>query len=631
MCGLAGYINLSHRKEDSIQTIWQMIDLQKHRGPDDSAVLSIDTDKGLGEVVARREYQARNAGDLFFGFNRLSILDLSSNGRQPMVSDDGQVALMMNGEIYNAFDYKETLELKGYKFKSTTDTEIVLKLYLEYGIDGMLKKLNGMFAIAIWDMRLKCLFLTRDRFGIKPLYILRGKDRLAFSSEIKSFQVLPDFSFELDKSKLDEFLLFRNVINDTLFTDIHNCTPGTYVSVNHSGDIKEHVYYDVNTEGTIPIAKEKSFSTLGETLEQSVNRQMISDVKLGCQLSGGVDSSLVTYYAEQSLDQGALETISINFSNPSFSEEKYIDEVTQKLNLHAHKYLMDPEYYFNNLENATWHFEQPLNHPNTIGIYYLSEEAKKHVTVLLSGEGADEALAGYDRFVNTVSSAYFNRKFLSKLKQNSADLLNFLRYYINDGSRLIMDSSFGSLATVKDIYPEFNFRTAMTKRAGILNNLSGDRILKHRKYELKTYLPDLLMRQDKMSMAHSIENRVPFLDNEMVKISLGISGKELIDKRNGRKEAKLLLKKLCREKFGDEFAFRRKKGFGIPLKDFMKSSDFQSKWLNEIEPGIKKRNIFHTKVISKWVANVEHANPAQLDAIWLMTAFEVWAKKYLDQ
>jgi asparagine synthase (glutamine-hydrolysing) len=631
MCGLAGFIYWDYRKEQSTKTIMEMIELQKHRGPDDSGIVAINTKlETFEEITGAKSIKLKNPANLVFGFNRLSILDLSSKGHQPMIDSKGNVFLMMNGEVYNAFDFKAELVKDGYQFKSTTDTEVVLNLYLKYGMDEMIKKLNGMFSIVIWDMRIKKLFLARDRFGIKPLYILREDGRLAFASEIKSFKKIPQFSYELDKNKLSEFLLFRNVINETLFKNISNCTPGTYISVNDTGDIKEHIYYDINIEGDSIISNKNALQELEKSLQQSVSRQMMSDVKLGCQLSGGVDSSLVTYFAKQYLEKNALETISINFSNPIYSEEKYIDEVSQNLKLIAHKYLMSPEYYFEQLESATWHFEQPLNHPNTIGIYLLSQEAKKHVTVLLSGEGADEALAGYSRFTNTVGSTFLNRTFLSKLKQNSSGILGFLRYHIDDDSRLIMGSSFSSLSIAKELYPEFDFKLGLKKRKNILDKLNGDGVLRQRKYELLTYLPDLLMRQDKMSMAHSIENRVPFLDNEMVTTSLNISDKELINKWDGKKETKLLLKKLCSKKFGEAFAFRPKKGFGIPLKDFINTQDFQNKWGDEIEPGIKKRGLFQIAKVSDWVSNIEKTTPTQLDAIWLMMGFEIWAQKYID-
>ena len=630
MCGFTGYYNLDSRRETGNQAIKKMLALQKHRGPDDSGIVGINTEnKNFETISIHEEALFSNPKDLIFGFNRLSILDLSPMGHQPMISPDEKVVLMMNGEIYNAFDYKDELIQKGHSFKSTSDTEIVLHLYMEYGIEGMINRLNGMFALAIYDFQLDTLFLARDRFGIKPLYILKEEGRIAFSSEMKSFKALPDFKFEADYEKLDEFLLFRNVINHTLFKNISNCKPGTYLSIKNR-EIKTNVFYEINEEGKEKIPSKKVKEILENTLKKSVESQMMSDVKLGSQLSGGVDSSLVTYYAAKALEKDNLETISIVFKEKHFSEEKYIDIVAKELSLQSHKYEMKADYYFDVMEKAIWHFEQPLNHPNTIGIYLLSQEAKKHVTVLLSGEGADESLAGYDRFIKATKFPFTSRDFLSNTLKNKKYIFDFLGYYSNNNQRMIMSSAFGSLSTAHALKSNFSLKKALKDRTQLLENLSGDTVLKQRKYELLTYLPDLLMRQDKMSMAHSIENRVPFLDNEMITKSLNISGDQLIGKHHSKDEAKIVLKDICASKFGEPFAYREKMGFGIPLRSFMSSATFQEKWKNQIEPGMKKRGVFEIIELTNWVKNSAKATSDQLDAIWLMTGFELWAQQYLD-
>jgi asparagine synthase (glutamine-hydrolysing) len=630
MCGFTGYYNLDSRRETGNQAVKEMLALQKHRGPDDSGIVGMNTaNKNFETISIHEDTSFLTPKDLIFGFNRLSILDLSPMGHQPMISPDEKVVLMMNGEIYNAFDYKDELIQKGHSFKSTSDTEIVLHLYMEYGMEGMINRLNGMFALAIYDFQLDTLFLARDRFGIKPLYILKEEGRIAFSSEMKSFKALPDFKFEADYEKLDEFLLFRNVINHTLFKNISNCKPGTFLSIKH-GEIKTHVFYDLNSEGGNTINLKDAPAILENALKKSVESQMMSDVKLGCQLSGGVDSSLVTYYAAKALQKDNLETISIVFKEKQFSEEKYIDIVAKDLSLEAHKYEMRPDYYFEVLEEAIWHFEQPLNHPNTIGIYMLSQEAKKHVTVLLSGEGADESLAGYSRFIKATQSPYLNKSFLKAIKNNLSNLKEFFSFYTNKNSRMIMDSAFGSLTTAHALKSDFTLKNALEDRLQILNTLKGDTVLKQRKYELHTYLPDLLMRQDKMSMAHSIENRVPFLDNEMVSTALNIPSELLIGMHKSKMEAKVILKDICSSKFGESFAYRDKMGFGIPLRSFMSAKVFQEKWKNQIEPGIQKRGIFKLNELSNWVKNSSTASSGQLDAIWLMVGFELWAQQYLD-
>jgi asparagine synthase (glutamine-hydrolysing) len=629
MCGFTGYFNLNNTLVTNNQVIREMIAIQKHRGPDDSGIVGINTkENNFEEISSITTADFNTSKDLVFGFNRLSILDLSPNGHQPMISPDKKVILMMNGEVYNAFDFKEDLISKGHAFKSTSDTEVVLHLYMEYGIEKMVNMLNGMFALAIYDFELDTLFLLRDRFGIKPLYILQEENRIAFASEIKSFKPLPNFKFEADFSRMDEFLLFRNLINTTLFKNIVNCTPGTYIKIKN-GTISSHLFYDINTEGNHTITSNEK-EVLEQALQKSVSSQMISDVKLGCQLSGGVDSSLVSYFASQNVARGNLETISITFNNPNFSEEKYIDYVAEKLSLKAHKYEMEANYYFNVLEKVIWHFEHPLNHPNTIGIYLLSEQAKKHVTVLLSGEGADESLAGYSRFIRAKENKLLSKSFFGGLKRNKNSAIDYLSYALNPDKKMIMETAFGSVATAKELMPSFKLSKAIGDRSTTLKKVQGETCLRQRKYELLTYLPDLLMRQDKMSMAHSIENRVPFLDNEMVTTALNIGGDKLITQHNNKLEGKKVLKDICAEKFDEKFAYRDKMGFGIPLREFMATQFFQNKWQKEIEPNLKKRNLFELSVVSTWVKNISTTTPEQLDAIWLLLGFEVWAKQYLD-
>lgn len=630
MCGFTGYYHLNNTREKSTMAIRQMLALQKHRGPDDSGIVGIATNERQYEVYeSDADIVFQSPKDLLFGFNRLSILDLSPNGHQPMISPDQQVVLMMNGEIYNAFDFKAGLVQKGHTFKSTSDTEIVLHLYLEYGMEQMLQLLNGMFALAIYDFTLDTLFLARDRFGIKPLYLLQEENRIAFASEMKSFKALPDFTLEADFSRMDEFLLFRNVINTTLFKNITNCTPGTFLRIKN-GTVTSHVFYDINAEGEQVIAADEAKNRLEEALQKSVTSQMISDVKVGCQLSGGVDSSLVTYYAAKQVDQGNLETISITFNDPKFSEEKYIDYVADQLALKAHKYEMDATYYFEVLEQAIWHFEHPLNHPNTIGIYLLSQEAKKHVTVLLSGEGADESLAGYSRFLRAQKGSLFNKHWLGGLKRNWKHLGSYLNSTFDADKRMIMETAFGSITTAHALKKDFDFSKAIADRCRTFKRLKGATHLRQRKYELLTYLPDLLMRQDKMSMAHSIENRVPFLDNSMVTTSLNIAGEALIAAHNDKLEGKKVLKDICADKFEESFAYRDKMGFGIPLRSFMATKVFQDKWQSQIEPGLIKRNIFQLDQLKTWVQKIPTATPEQLDAIWLVMGFEIWAQLYLD-
>ncbi len=619
MCGLTGYITKKRITINHAQVLKDMLTLQAHRGPDDSGTLSLCMTHA--ERLPLTLENATEDYNLYIGFNRLSILDLSYNGHQPMVSEDRKIVLMMNGEIYNAFSFKEELIAKGFSFKSTTDTEVVLRLYQAYGFQEMISRLNGMFAIVLYDANQQKLFLARDRFGIKPLYLFENSNYFTFSSEIKSFTALPELKLQLDENGLDEYVLFRNRINDTLFKGIQNLTPGTYLEIDSTLQKRISYYYDVNEiEGQISA----SVADIENWLQTSVNSQLLSDVKLGCQLSGGIDSSLVSYFAQKKLEQGRLETISIVFNEPNYTEKKYIDYVAQQLKLRSHQYVLDGSLFLENFSKATWHLEQPLNHPNTIGIYELSKQAVKHVTVLLSGEGADEIFGGYSRFwlSNNVNHQ------LRYLIRNKDYAVSLLPYIMSKGGRTALSGSFGNISNAASIYKPFHLKTALENRVQLFETLKGDAFQVQRKYELKAFLPDLLMRQDKMSMAWNIENRVPFLDNILVENALRIGKRELIKNYKGNWEGKFLLKKLGEVKFSHDFAFRTKMGFTIPLKQFFLTESFRQQWMEEIYPGIKQRGIFDAKQADWYFKQVRQLNQAGLDALWQLMAFENWAKQY---
>ena len=635
MCGITGYYSFnSDSGEVTTNTIRAMMMLQKHRGPDDSGISGINTASGYFQNTKTEiKDNFKSPVNLLFGFNRLSILDLSINGHQPMFSEKNDVLIMLNGEIYNAFDYKDSLQQKGYVFKSTTDTEVALNLYVEYGIDGMLERLNGMFAIVIYDFRTKKLYLTRDRFGIKPFYIIKQENRIAFSSEIKSFKALPDFKFELDESKIPEFLLYRYVVKDTLLKGIVSCTPGSYWEISQDGSTNIRQYYDINREG-LKVFENSSVDEILETeLKQSVKRQMISDVKLGCQLSGGVDSSVVSYYASEITGSDKLETFSIIFNDPDFSEKKYIDRVVKQLGLFPHQFTLTDSVFFDSFRDVTWHFENPVSHPNMTGIYALSREAKKHVSVLLSGEGADECFAGYSHFIPPLSYRGDFLETIFKLRKRKYRNLDYLLYQSGYDNLLLWQTAFGSLEAAKKVYPKFKIKDAISERKSVLKNISGSGLLKHRKYELLTYLPELLLRQDKMSMAHSIENRVPFLDNEIISVALNISQEKLVGQPNGVQgevETKVILKDLCAKQFDKEFAYRDKCGFGIPEIEFINSNVAKDMWNDSIRDGIKNRGIFDIESIDEMMKNNRNLDWKSVTTLYLMFGFEVWAQLYLD-
>jgi len=634
MCGIAGYINTDNRPVRSTDQIIRMLHVQKHRGPDDSGVRLFSLlSASSAEVSCLTPESVDGNFEGVLGFNRLSILDLSMNGHQPMVSPDNNVIIALNGEIYNAFDFRKELQDWGYKFRSVTDTEIVLALYLKHGFERMLELLNGMFALIVIDLRSRELYIARDRFGIKPLYYVLNDRLLAFSSELKSFAFLEDFSFVLNSEKLDEFLLFRSNINGTLLSGIELLEPGNYLIYKAGYKVVKRQYFDVNSycrsnrSGSLD-----SFSDeLREWLDRSVRSQLVSDVKLGCQLSGGIDSSLVTWLANSNTEKGRLESVSIVFKNKLFSEESYIDRVTETLGIKSHKFLLDNKYYLDNIEKATWHLESPLNHPNTVAIYKLSQCARDHVTVLLSGEGADEVFGGYKRFYD-IQYPFSVKRLLIELNRNLNRPSELFRYCFDNRQRAIMSNAYMTPYLAGRLKRGFSRERALSDRLVLYDTLSGSRFDKQVKYEMSSFLPDLLIRQDKMSMAHSIENRVPFLDNEVVKGAFSIPEKFLMMKKSphGRDSEKYLLKKIAAVTFGEDFAFREKMGFGIPVKEFISDVKFREYLNDQVLPGIKQRGLFAYNLVSKWLEDIKALKYTEMEALWIMISFEIWAAVYLD-
>jgi asparagine synthase (glutamine-hydrolysing) len=633
MCGISGYINLDGRVIKSNDVNRKMLLAQQHRGPDDSGIrafslkrknsiaLSIDSDKKIDG-----DYEG------IIGFNRLSILDVTPNGHQPMVAADNKVILTLNGEVYNAFDYKKELEEWGYVFRGTSDTEVVLALYLKYGLDKMLEMLNGMYAIVIIDLRIASIYCIRDRYGIKPLYYIYQNGLFAFSSEFKSFKYLDGFDFKLNRENVDEYLLFRCIINGTLIENIESLNPGCCLEISLERGLAARTYFDVNNysrNGDISKSKKYYEQQLKDALVKSVRYQLISDVKVGCQLSGGIDSSLITYLSNKMDGNKSFESISVIFEDKKFSEEKYIDIVTNQLNIVSHKFVIDSNYYYKNIEKVAWHFESPLNHPSLIGIYLLSQKAKDYVTVLLSGEGADEIFGGYSRFKSS-KYPYNLRLMLRYLRKEFPQALAPLTYF-SSINRAILSSSFMPVHIANSIINDFNYKKATRSRQNIYKELQGSLFDKQVKYELKTYLPDLLIRQDKMSMAHSIENRVPFLDYDLVKLSFDIPEYYLLDNKENNEinNGKMLLKEIVSEIFGHDFAYRNKVGFDFPLRDFLSSIDMKQYIKDDVLPKIQSRDLMNSKLISKWVDNLASISSYELGALWIVISFEIWASLYI--
>jgi len=480
------------------------------------------------------------------------------------------------------------------------------------------------------DLRSSEILIARDRFGIKPMYYYKNEDKIAFSSEIKSFYKLPGFTATFNKELLDEFLIFRNTRNESLIKEVKTLEPGHYLRISSDGEITIQQFFDINNYSRTLVSKDKNnvLKDVAFTLNKSVESQLISDVKLGCQLSGGVDSSVVTYMANHQREGKNFESVSIIFDNPNYSEEKYIDKVADQLDIEAHKFTMDAKYYLNHLKKATWHLESPINHPNTIGIYLLAHDAKKYVTVLLSGEGADEVFGGYSRF-HTMKYRYKMPFIKGLVKSFPKSTKKYLSEYQDVAFQAISGTAFMPYEMAKKLKPDFDKKKAVKPRKELYSSFSGSIFDKQVKYEIATYIPDLLIRQDKMSMAHSIENRVPFLDNDVVEKSFSYPEDMLI--RKEKNHEKYVLKEVCTEYFGKEFAYRDKMGFGIPLRDFFKDTDFKNYLNSTIRPGILSRNLFDKNTIDKLFEKIDGLDYKEMETLWVLITLEIWMQEFISE
>lgn len=628
MCGITGYYNYSQKAISTNKEICNMLEVQRHRGPDDSGIRFFTLSKKISKEVPFKEPVSLDKKfEGVLGFNRLSILDLSKNGHQPMTNIEKDVILTLNGEIYNAFDFKDELVSDGFRFKSTSDTEVVLYLYLKYGWKKMLNLLNGMFAIVIVDLRSSEVKIARDRFGIKPMYYFDENGTIGFSSEIKSFYQLKSFKPTLNKELLDEYLIFRNTRNETLINEVKILPPGYSIVFGKNGKTKLMPFFNINNyqRDNRNTDLQNILQKVEQSLKKSVKRQLISDVKLGSQLSGGVDSSVVTYLAKEQVGKEHFETVSIIFDNAFYSEEKYIDRVAGQLGVEAHKFKMDADFYLNHLKKATWHLESPINHPNTIGIFLLAKEARKYVTVLLSGEGADEVFGGYSRY--HLMKYRYGASFWKGLIKNYKKPFKYLKKYQNIALQAISGTAFMPLEAAARLKPDFDFTKSIQKRLELYHSFNGSIFDKQVKYEIATYIPDLLIRQDKMSMAHSIENRVPFLDNEVVAQSFDYSEQYMI--RKEKNHEKFLLKEVCTKYFGKDFAYRDKMGFGIPLRDFYKDKKFKNYLKTAILPGLKSRKLFDERELEVLFSRVDNLKFREMETLWVLITLEIWLQEFI--
>lgn len=560
MCGIVGYLPGSNKHNDS-EVIQQMMDTIHHRGPDSG-----------GYHVANRAV---------LGFRRLTIIDLSDAGNQPLFDESGRYTLTFNGEIYNHKDIRAELEAKGYKFKSNTDSEVLVHGYAEWG-EGILDKVRGMFAFAIWDEQEESLFLARDMFGIKPLYYGKASNDGTFfyGSEIKSFLPHPSFVKEVNKNAVLPYLTFQYpVTNETFFKNIYKLEPGTWMRVTKDGHMTRKRYWDFKFDASDePL--EHYLEQITESLKESVRVHKIADVPVGAFLSGGIDSSFITALFKPE------NTFSVGFGDYEgiFNETDLARRLSEILGFNHHVRLIGAEDFFGALPTIQYHLDEPQSNLSTVPLYFLAQLASEHVTVVLSGEGADELFGGYESYMRTPHLQKYDKLVPKKMRHGLSKIARKLpknrvtdflvrggqtpeeyfigqaRVFPEDEALAVLKPEFRHGVTVKDI------------TAPIYQSVAeDDDVTKMMTIDMRLWLPgDILLKADKMSSAHSLELRVPFLDKEVMKVAEKIPTKYRI--KDGL--SKYALRKAALAELPEEWARRPKNGFPVPIRDWLKEDKY---------------------------------------------------------
>ena len=600
MCGIAGFVNLDGAPAD-VDVLQAMTDTIRHRGPDDRGTLCLPLRGG--------------APDTALGFQRLTILDRSADARQPMVSPDGSIVVLFNGAIYDACADRVELETSGYRFRTSTDTEVILALYERVGLDRMLERLDGMFAIVIADTRRGAVHLIRDRVGIKPLYWVQCGATLLFASEAKAFLAHPAFRPEIDPMQVDELLAYRYIAGEaTLLKGVRHVAPGHRLTIT-AGGVNEVRYWSIpDRPEKLRLSRDDAVHRLDRLLRRSVESQLRSDVPLGCQLSGGVDSSLVTSLARSACGMD-MSAFSIVVNVPRFSEERWILAAAATAGVTSHRFVFDEADFVGALDAASWHMDQPISHPNSLALWLLAQRSREHVTVLLSGEGADELFGGYARFAGALRAVSDTRQ---SRGYDSVD--TFIRA-----------TAFHSEARLAKLRPAADLRPAIEKRRALFQEGRSDHLSNCLKYDMRTHLVDLLVRQDKMTMAHGVETRVPFLGRQVIEFARALPAEHLVGPSSltGTQATKVVVKELAQRSFGAAFTDRRKSAFNLPLAQYFRSAAFVTLMEERLLPGMRSRGMVDVSVVRRWWRRALSA-PVTTEAFWILVALELWAQQFID-
>lgn len=602
MCGFVGFCDDSKNKKKIIR---DMADIIKHRGPDSDG------------------YYVDN--NIAFGFRRLSIIDLDK-GSQPIFNEDKDKVIVFNGEIYNYKEIREELKSKGHKFSTNTDTEVILHGYEEYKED-ILNKLRGMFAFVIYDIKEKSLFGARDFYGIKPFYYYYDDDNFLFGSEIKSFLGSPNFKKELNKDMLSQYLTFQcSIGEDTFFKNTYKLLPGHYF-IYKDKELEIKKYYEVKLEPNDDKSLNEWVSGIREVIDNSVLAHKVSDVEVGSFLSSGVDSSLIAKLS--SVDK----TFTVGYDNKKYSEIDYAKEFSDKINVSNVSKKISKEEYFKEFSNVQYYMDEPLADASAVMLYFLSKTASKHVKVCLSGEGADEIFGGYNIYHEPYSVSWYNkipyfiRKCIGILVYPFRNYTGFNFLYRR--SKKIEDRYIGNafIFEPNDAKKIVNFnygnKTYKDFTKSYYDKVSDlDVVTKMQYIDFNFWLIyDILLKADKMSMANSLEVRVPYLDRKVIEYASKLPSKYKIVGN----ETKYAFRKVAKEELADKVADKKKLGFPVPIREWLKEDDVYQEVKNIF---LESEYFFKPKKIIKLLDDHRAGKRDNSRKIWTIYTFLVWYQEY---
>jgi len=624
MCGICGIVNFDGSDPVDRIVIERMTESLAHRGPDDA-----------GYFVE---------GRVGLGHRRLSIIDLSG-GRQPIFNEDRSAAIVFNGEIYNYRDLAETLKTAGHTFRTRSDTETILHAYEEYG-DDCVQQLRGMFGFAIWDGAKQRLLLARDRLGVKPVYYYRDRHFLAFASEIKSLLEIRSIPREVDPDAFDMYLSLRYVPGPrTMFKNIFRLQPGHVLVADDSG-IRITKYWDIDYPDPEPHSPEFLLERFRELLDESVRMRLLSEVPLGVFLSGGLDSSAILATMSKYAGDSRVKTFSVGYQasraeETASNEFEYARLAADAFASEHHEYRLDATHFAEFVPDLVSYLDEPLADPSCIPLYFISKLAREHITVVLSGEGADEILAGYGIYSKMLAldRIYAGAGPLSRLAPWIANLApsEKLRHYVRMCGQALetryrgVSRGFteeGKLRLVgadRMKQSERQFRDVFGGYFKAVENASPlDRMLY---VDAKVWLPDdLLIKADKMTMANGLELRVPFLDHKMVEFAATLPNASKIHGKGG----KTLLRSAMRGVLPDAIIDRPKKGFPIPIGSWLRTSLRQFTRDHLLARDSACSRYVDRDETARLVEEHEQGRADRSQEIWTLLVFEFWHRHFIE-